>query len=160
MFEMSAELIREFLERPYSGVLATVRRDGRPYTTPLWFLWEGEVPENAHPTEHPPQGHVWLTGAPTRVWCRHLLNEPRMSLCVEPSSSLSQHVRIDGRAEPYHSPEFDVWPIHRQIAEKYVRQGDPANDEAVERFFAMLQSETRMLFKVTPESWRAIDLSG
>ena len=36
MFEMRPEVLREFFEQPYSGVLATLRRDNTPYTIPLW----------------------------------------------------------------------------------------------------------------------------
>ena len=38
-------------------------------------------------------------------------------------------------------------------------RGDPTNDDAVEAFFANMQTEPRMLFRLTPEKWRAIDLT-
>ncbi len=47
----------------------------------------------------------------------------------------------------------------RRIIEKYVGRGDPANDDAVDRYLTMMHSEVRMLFKVTPHRWRAVDLS-
>ena len=54
--------------------------------------------------------------------------------------------------------ELDIWPISRQIAEKYVGRGDSANDKAVDAFFANMQTEPRLLIEVTPEVWRAIDM--
>jgi len=36
---MKAEDLEVFLRQPYIGVLATLRRDGRPYTVPVWWLW-------------------------------------------------------------------------------------------------------------------------
>ena len=159
MPRMRPEAWREFMEQPHSGVLATLRQDGRPYTIPLWFLWEGEISDDAHPSRNPPRGHLWLTGTLSRIWCRQLMNDPRMSFCIENAGPPPQHVEIDGRAEAMTLPDFDIWPISRRLAEKYVGRGDPANDEAVDAFFANMQTEPRMLFKVTPEVWRAIDLS-
>ncbi len=38
-------------------------------------------------------------------------------------------------------------------------RGDPANADAVDAFFANMQTEPRMLFRLDPEVWRAIDLT-
>ena len=159
MFEMRPEVLREYFEQPHSGVLATLRRDGTPYTIPLWYLWEGTVPDDMHPSRNPPQGHIWLTGSPTRIWCKHLLNNNSISFCIDTAGPPSQHVGVDGTVEPHMPDELDIWPIMRRIVEKYVGRGDPANDEAVEGYLTMMKSEVRMLFKVTPHRWRAVDLS-
>lgn len=159
MPRMRADALRSFLQQPHSGVLATLRQDGRPYTIPLWFLWEGEIDDDAHPVRNPPRGHFWLTGTLSRVWCRQLINDPRMSFCIESSGPPAQHVGIDGTAEALTLPDFDIWPVSRKLAEKYVGRRDPANADAVDAFFANMQTEPRMLFRVTPDVWRAIDLT-
>ena len=159
MARMRPDAWRNFLEQPMNGVLATLRQDGRPYTIPLWFLWEGEIDDDAHPLRNPPRGHFWLTGTHGRVWCKQLMNDPRMSFCIESAGPPAQHVEVDGTAEAFILPDFDIWPISRKLAEKYVGRGDPANADAVEAFFTNMQTEPRMLFKVTPEVWRAIDLT-
>ena len=48
----------EFLRQPHIGVLATLRRDGRPYTVPVWFLHDDDA--------------FWITGTYERVWCKQL----------------------------------------------------------------------------------------
>ena len=151
--------LREFLQQPESGILATLRQDGRPYTVPVWWLWEGEVDDDAHSERNPPRGGLWLTGTLTRVWCRQLMNDPRASICVETSAPAPRHVGVDGHCDALTLPDFDIWPISRKLAEKYVGRGDPANDDAVDAFFANMQTEPRMLFRLTPEKWRAIDLT-
>lgn len=145
MPRMSPELQAEFLEQPYTGVIATLRRDGRPYTVPIWWLHD--------------DGQFWLTGTYTRVWCKQLLRDPRASLCIEAGAPRSGHIDIDGRVTPFELPDFDIWPTSRRLAEKYVGRNDPANDEAVERFLANMQTEPRLLFRLDPEVWRAIDMS-
>jgi PPOX class probable F420-dependent enzyme len=145
MPRMSQELLDRFLEGPFVGVIATLRQDGRPYTVPIWWLWHEDA--------------IWITGTTSRVWCRQMLKDPRVSLCIEAGAPMAGHVGIDGTATAYELPDFDIWPISRLLAEKYVGRRDPANDDAVDAFFANMQTEPRMLFRLEPEVWRAIDMS-
>jgi len=144
MPRMKLEDREEFLRQPLNAVIATLRRDGMPYTVPIWFLWK--------------DGYVWLTGTYSRVWCKQLLQDPRVSLCIEGGPPLSGHVGFDGIAESLQLPDFDIWPISRELAEKYVGRGDPANAQRVEEFFANMRTEPRLLFRVTPKVVRAIDM--
>jgi PPOX class probable F420-dependent enzyme len=137
MPRMTGDVLEEFLRQPHVGVLASLRRDGRPYTVPIWWLWDGEA--------------FWLTGTTSRVWCKQLQRDPRASLCIEAMTPLPGHVGVDGYVEPKLRPDFDIWPISRRLAEKYV----PAEADA---FFANMQTEPRMLFRLVPEVWRAIDM--
>jgi len=140
-----------FLAEPHVGVVASLRRDGRPYTVPVWHMWDGT--------------NIWITGTESRVWCRQLMADPRISLCVEALTPVPGHVGIDGTAEILRQPEFDIWPMSRQLVEKYVGAApgpgqpiDPTKAEAVEAFFANMETEPRLLIRVTPEVWRAIDM--
>jgi PPOX class probable F420-dependent enzyme len=145
MPRMDTATQEEFLAEPHVGVVASLRQDGRPYTVPVWFLWDGE--------------HIWLTGTDSRVWCRQIMADPRVSLCVEAMAPVAGHIGIDGSSEIFlRDSDFDIWPISRQLADKYVGKNDPANGKAVEAFFANMQTEPRLLIKVTPEVWRAIDM--
>jgi hypothetical protein len=44
------------------------------------------------------------------------------------------------------------------LAEKYVGRRDPANAQAVDAFFANMQTEPRLLFRLRPKVLRAIDM--
>jgi PPOX class probable F420-dependent enzyme len=159
MFEMRAEVLREFLDLPVPAILSTLRRDGSPYTIPLWYLWEGEVPDDFHPSNSPPAGHVWFLGAPTSTWVRHLHRDPRMSLCIDVEEPMAKHVGIDGSAEILSEDDTNLWAIMRRLVERYVGRGNPANEEAIEQYMETTRSMTPILFRVTPTKWRAIDLS-
>ena len=141
---MTSDVQDEFMAEPHVGVVATLRRDGRPYTVPVWHLWDG--------------AHLWLTGTESRIWCRQIDNDPRLSVCVEAMTPVPGHVDIDGTGEVLRPPDFDIWPISRQLAEKYIGQGDPAKAAAVDAFVANMRTEPRLLIRVTPEVWRAIDM--
>ena len=141
MARMKPEVLEEFLQRPIIAVLSTLRRDGRPYQIPVWFLWR--------------EGAFWLTGTYARVWCRHIFHDPRVSLCIEATDPVARYVAVDCTAEPVEPAETDIWPVSRLLAEKYVgaRGGD------VDAFMANMRTEPRLLFRLTPHYWRAIDLT-
>lgn len=141
---MKSDDLERFLEQPFIGVLATLRRDGRPYTVPVWWLLRG--------------GSYWISGTYERVWCKQLMRDPRASLCIEATGEFAGHVGVDGRITPRELPEFDIWPISRSLVEKYVGLGDPARDRAVEDFVAQMRTEHRLLFELVPEVRRAIDM--
>jgi PPOX class probable F420-dependent enzyme len=144
MSRMKPEMLEEFLQQPHIGVIATLRRDGRPYTVPVFWLWK--------------DGGFWLTGTTSRVWCKQLRRDPRCSLCIETLEPFPAHAEVDGRAEPRMLSDFDIWPIHRQLAEKYIGRGDPANAGRVREIMALWRTEPRLLIRIQPEVWRAIDL--
>ncbi|MEO9255061.1 MAG: pyridoxamine 5'-phosphate oxidase family protein [Tepidiformaceae bacterium] len=141
---MKPDVFDAFLREPHVGVIATLRKDGPPYTVPVWWLWK--------------DGAIWLTGTYSRLWCKQLKVDPRASLCIEALVPVAGHVGFDGVAESYERPDFDIWPISKELATKYVGRNDPANAEAVEKFFANMQTEPRLLFKLTPQVTRAIDM--
>ena len=134
---MASDVLEEFLRQPHIGVLATLRRDGRPYTVPVWWLWHEEA--------------FWVTGTTNRVWCQQLRHDPRASLCIEALAPVAGHVGADGHVEAKVPPDFDIWPISRQLVDKYVTD-DP------DAFFANMKTEPRLLFRLVPEVWRAIDM--
>ena len=147
MPRMKPEDLKEFLRQPLVGVIATLRRDGRPYTVPVWWLWDED------------EGVFWLTGTHSRVWCKQLKKDGRISLCIQGAvtGGVSGHVEADGLAEARELPSFDIWPVSRLLAEKYVGRGDPTSPR-VDSFFANMQTEPRLLFRITPQVWRAIDM--
>jgi PPOX class probable F420-dependent enzyme len=143
---MNEATLAAFLQQPHVGVIATVRADGRPYTVPVWWLWDA------------PTRRYWLTGTTNRIWCRQLERNADCSLCIEALAPVAGHVGIDGRAVAHTVPDFDIWPMSRRLAEKYVGRGDGANATAVDRFFANMKTEPRMLFSLEPVVVRAIDM--
>lgn len=144
MPKMKPDVLAEFLRQPHVGVIATLRHDGRPYTVPVWWLWK--------------DGVVWVTGTHTRVWCQQLARDPRVSLCVEALEPVPGHVEFDGLAELLALPEFDIWPVSRELAAKYVGRGEPSREAEAAAFFANMQTEPRLLFRIVPNVTRAIDM--
>jgi PPOX class probable F420-dependent enzyme len=144
MPRMDHETKEAFLAEPHVAVVASLRQDGRPYTVPVWFHWDGS--------------HIWLTGTDGRVWCQQIRRDARVSLCIEALAPVAGHVGVDGSAIVIDRDQMDIWPISRRLAEKYVGRGDPSNAASIDAFFANMQTEPRLLIKIRPEVWRAIDM--
>lgn len=157
---MAPDDLVDYLQQPYTGVIATLKRDGSPYTVPVWWLWE---PDPSMPAFHSgplqyPGGHIWLTGTTNRVWCKQLMHDGRSSLCIESGPPFTGHVEFDGICETFMLPDSDIWPMSRRLAEKYVGRGESANREAVDKFYDNMTTEPRMLFRMRPSVIRAIDM--
>ncbi len=144
MPRMQSDTLAQFLQQPHVGVIASLRADGRPYTVPVWWLFHEDA--------------FWLTGTVNRVWCRQLKTDPRCSLCIEALKPVAGHVGVDGEVTVLERPQFDIWPLSRMLAEKYVGGGDPSKAGVVEEFFNNMQTEPRLLFRLQPHTWRAIDM--
>ena len=98
-------------------------------------------------------------GTTPRIWCKQLANDPRCSRCIQTTEPVARHVEVDGTCSALRLPEFDIWPITRRLADKYIGRGDAANAARVDAFFANMQTEPRLLFRLVPQVWRAIDLT-
>jgi PPOX class probable F420-dependent enzyme len=72
------------LARPRTGKLSTVREDGSPHVTPVWFLLDGDEV-------------VFTTGKDT-VKGRNLARDGRVALCVDDDRPPFAYVVLRGRA--------------------------------------------------------------
>ncbi|MFD1715758.1 PPOX class F420-dependent oxidoreductase [Amnibacterium flavum] len=75
----------DLLERPIVGSLATVRIDGAPTATPMWFQWDGELIRFTH------------TGA--RQKTKNLEAEPRFSFVIIDPEDPYRYLEIRGELE-------------------------------------------------------------
>jgi PPOX class probable F420-dependent enzyme len=98
---------RAFLtEGTRTGKLATVRKDGRPHVTPIWFVLDDQ------------DRIVFTTGA-TSLKGKALRRDPRVGMAVDDQTPPYSFVVIDGVAEL--SEDLDdmlVWA--RRIAGRYM----------------------------------------
>ncbi|MEV5334072.1 PPOX class F420-dependent oxidoreductase [Streptomyces werraensis] len=71
------------LRKPNPCVMATLRSDGSPVSTPTWYLWE--------------DGRVLINLDEGRVRLRHLRHDPRVTLTVLDADNWYTHVTLIGR---------------------------------------------------------------
>ena len=93
--------VEEFLVDPQNLILATLRTDGRPQLSPVWFVWR----DNA----------FWIsTAASTAKW-RNLLRDQRCSGIIDNING--QYIYVSGTAEIF--VEEEPLEVTQRIVEKY-----------------------------------------
>jgi PPOX class probable F420-dependent enzyme len=123
--------VDRFLRQRPTAVLGTLRRDGSPQASVVWYLWDaGEF--------------VISTIDATAKW-HNLRRDPRCSLCVEDPGSGQMVVA-------YGSARLDEGEVHqrtRDLVDRYY--DDPADtDSHMERIF---RTDDRVLITVQPSQW-------
>jgi PPOX class probable F420-dependent enzyme len=129
--------VRSLLEAPSPAVLATTRKDGSPYTSPVWFRWTGEAFE--------------VVIALGDVKLRHLERDPRCSLLVFEAVPPFRGVEVRGEAS---LTRGDVTEARRSIAGRYL------GCEGGDRFAATRKDRGGVLLRLVPEQPRVWDLGG
>jgi len=83
--------------------LTTVGSDGRPYTVPVWFLWDGET--------------ILLFSQPQKQKIRNLRKNARVTLALDDTKQGEDVVIVEGTAELLDDPNMSV--ILSAYVEKY-----------------------------------------
>ncbi|MFD5342055.1 PPOX class F420-dependent oxidoreductase [Streptomyces hawaiiensis] len=92
MRKMTDEQWREFVTHSTrTGKLSTVKADGSPHVTPVWFLLDGD--------------DIVLTTEEDGVKGRNLARDGRFALCVDDDHPPYAFVILQGRAETSANPD-------------------------------------------------------
>ena len=75
----------DLLVRPLFGDLATVRPDGDPAVTPMWFAWDGEVLRFTHTTR--------------RAKLRNIEHNPHVALSIIDPEQPYRYLQVRGKVE-------------------------------------------------------------
>jgi len=113
IMSMTPEQLEAFLGQRFPtplAVVATLRRDGSPTLTPVWFRWDGEA------------FLVWTSE--TRSWVRNLLRDPRVALSVQTFEPPYPAVVARGLASVESNHDQDILSEIRAITERYVQPGE------------------------------------
>jgi PPOX class probable F420-dependent enzyme len=120
---------RDLLARPLFAHLATVRPDGGPQSSVMWFDWDGERARFSHTRAR--QKH------------RNLQHEPRVSFHVQDPDNPYRTLEVRGIVESI-APDVDA-TFYRSLQHRY--------DFVTEVFDA----EIRIVVTVRPTSFVAVD---
>ncbi|MFP6680532.1 MAG: TIGR03618 family F420-dependent PPOX class oxidoreductase [Dehalococcoidia bacterium] len=119
-----------FLQSQRNLILGTLRRDGSPQASPVWYLWTGDA-------------FVISTNTATAKWW-NLKRDPRASVCVD-NQATGQMVIAYGNAE---LESEDVWDVTRDLVAKY----HPDDPDQIDRFMGIIfEDQTRVLITVKPD---------
>jgi PPOX class probable F420-dependent enzyme len=113
----------ELLGRPNPCVMATLRSDGTPVSTPTWYLWQ--------------DGSALISLDEGRIRLKHLRRDPRVTLTVLDGEDWYTHVTLIGRVVETYEDE-GLADIDR-IATHYT--GKPYPDRVRARVSAWIEVE-------------------
>lgn len=128
MKKMSAAEAREFLlSKPRTGKLATVRADGRPHVTPIWYDLDGDQ-------------IVFMTWHES-VKAQNIQRTGQVSLCVDDDAPPYAYVIMDGSAELTRPDDMLYWAT--RISGRYM------GEELAESYGKRNSVEGEMLVRMT-----------
>ncbi len=90
----------EFLQSQRNLILATIRRDGTPQLSPVWYMWR--------------DGAFFISSVTSTAKVKNLVRDPRCSGIVDHDSG--QYVYVSGTAE---LDDGDVIDTTREIVRRY-----------------------------------------
>ncbi len=97
-----SDSLKEFLKQPNLGILATLRKDGSPHQTVVWYEYE--------------DGEVRISITDTRMKYKHVTRDPRVSLAITSPEQPYKEVVFEGRA---HVTQEGGPELIRRLAIKY-----------------------------------------
>jgi PPOX class probable F420-dependent enzyme len=127
MTPLTLDDVATLLAAPSAAVLTTMRSDGTPLTSPVWYRWTGVAFE--------------VVIARDDVKLRHLERDPSCTLVIFEAVAPFRGVEVRGEATLTHG---DVTEARRSIASRYL------GSEAGERFTAERASKPGVLLQLLP----------
>lgn len=119
----------DLLERPLFAHLATVRPDGSPQTSVMWFAWDGDA--------------LLFTHTSTRQKFANLQHEPRVAVSIADPDDPYRYLEIRGTVESM-DPDGAGAPFYRSLQERY------------DRTYPIGDADVRVVVRVRPESFVAV----
>ena len=136
MTDLSPTLVA-FLEEPNIAIFTTLRRDGSPHQTAVWYAYV--------------HGTVKVSVTDGRIKTKHLARDPRMSLAVASQSLPYLEVVFEGEAVISAEGADDFF---RELAVKYYGEAD---GNAYADYDRDHSGDTRLIVTLTPTKVRAWD---
>ena len=147
---MTPEEVDAFLAEKLVARLTSIRPDGYPHATPLWYVWDGEA--------------LWFllgAGARRRQHIRNLRRNPKLCVIIDRDARPeeggllnAQGVSIRGRAELSTGEELQL-DVGRKTMQKYFGHVDEAL--VLGSLEDGVPGMNRVVVKVVPETVHAWD---
>ena len=100
------EMLKFLAEGTKTGKLATVRKNGKPHTVPIWFVINHK--------------NLVFTTMNTSIKARNILNYPYVALTVDDQTPPYSFVTIEGKAKILDTTDEEKLKWTTKIAERYM----------------------------------------
>ena len=128
---MTAEQVEQFMSEPRNAVMGTIRKDGSPQLSAIWFLYrEGKL-------------YSYLYNSSAKYF--NIRRDPRVTVCVNAAHPDARSVTLFGTAELISNDTEQYRRLERELALHY---HDTA--EAAEAYLASEEDQASSGVVVTP----------
>ena len=131
--EMSSQELTNFLTETHLARIATVKPDGSPHVTPVWYLWKAP--------------YLLIAVVSTSLKVRNIKQNPQVAVTIDTDSSPAQGVIIEGRALIKNLPT----QLEHELCARYLQSRD------LERYLEYARNNfTSILLEIAPHkiiSW-------
>ncbi len=131
------EKLEAFLDKPNVAIFTTLRKDGSPHSTAVWYLYEN--------------GEVLVSVTDGRIKTKHLQRDPRMALAVASQSLPYLEVIFEGEAEITAEGADDLF---RRLAIRYYGEQD---GNAYADYDVADTNDRRLVVRLRPSKIRSWD---
>lgn len=122
----ATKTLGQFLGEKRDATMATIRPNGTPHLSPVWFHWDEEK--------------FYISTTRDRIKFKNLERDPRMSLCVDDVTGFT-YVVAEGKAE---IRTENIWDDTRKILVKY------RGEDGGEAYLEHLKKQPRVLIVLKP----------
>ena len=123
----------DLLTRPTFAHLATVRPDGSPQSSVMWFDWDGEK--------------IRMTHTKTRQKFRNLADEPRVAMSIADPDDAYRFVELRGAVESIEDDDAEA-SFYKSLQRRYGNE------------YPIPDADVRVILTIRPESFVAVKGGG
>jgi PPOX class probable F420-dependent enzyme len=120
----------DLLDKPVFAHLATVRPDGSPQSSVMWFAWDGD--------------RIKMTHTKTRQKFRNLANEPRVALSIADPQDEYRFLEIRGEVESVVDDDAEA-SFYKSLQKRYGMD------------YPIPDAPVRVIFTIRPTKYIAVE---
>jgi PPOX class probable F420-dependent enzyme len=120
----------DLLEKPTFAHLATIRPDGSPQSSVMWFAWDGE--------------RIRMTHTKTRQKFRNLADDPRLALSIADPADPYRFLEVRGTLESIEDDDAEA-SFYRSLQERY------------DNVYPIPDAAVRVVLTIRPDKFIAVE---
>jgi PPOX class probable F420-dependent enzyme len=121
---------QDLLEKPTFAHLATIRPDGSPQSSVMWFDWDGE--------------RIRMTHTKNRQKFRNLADEPRVALSIADPDDGYRFLEVRGTVESVVDDDAQA-SFYQSLQRRY------------DNVYPIADADVRVIFTIRPEKFVAVE---
>jgi PPOX class probable F420-dependent enzyme len=120
----------DLLDKPTFAHLATIRPDGSPQSSVMWFAWDGD--------------RIRMTHTKTRQKFRNLENEPRVALSIADPADSYRFLEVRGVIESVEDDDAEA-SFYQSLQRRY------------DNVYPIPDADVRVIFTIRPTKFIAVE---